>query len=66
VSWVGPDKDKHVLHLELDRKTYWALVKEAAETERGVEEYLEEFLNRWVNHKLAQDSGKPFTSLPEP
>ena len=43
--WVGPNKDKFQLHIELDRKAYWNLVQDAAEQEQHPEEYLEAYLN---------------------
>jgi len=43
--WVGLNKDKFQLQIELDRKAYWAVVKEAANNEQHPEEYLESYIN---------------------
>jgi uridine kinase len=43
--WVGPNKEKFQLHIELDRKAYWNLVQDAAEHEQHPEEFLESYLN---------------------
>lgn len=45
MGWIGPNNDKWVMHLEIDRKTYWALVKAAADHEQHPEEYLETYIN---------------------
>jgi len=47
--WVGPNKEKFQIHLELDRKVYWSLVQEAATNEQHPEEYLEAYLKTMWN-----------------
>jgi hypothetical protein len=47
--WVGPNKDKFQLHIELDRKAYWNLVQDAAKQEQHPEEFLKEFLEAYLN-----------------
>jgi len=43
--WVALDKNLYTAHLEISRKAYWTLVKEAAELEKDPEEYLEDYIN---------------------
>lgn len=43
--WVGLENDLYSTHIEISRKAYWALVKEAAEHEQRPEEYLEAYIN---------------------
>jgi hypothetical protein len=47
--WVGPNKEKFQIHLELDRKVYWNLVQEAAINEQHPEEYLKAYLETMWN-----------------
>lgn len=42
--WVGTENDFYSAHIEISRKAYWALVKEAAEHEKDPEEYLENYI----------------------
>ena len=43
--WVGPNREKFQIHLELDRKTYWNVVQDAATKEQHPEEFLEAYIN---------------------
>ena len=43
--WVGPNRDKFQLNIELDRKAYWNVVIDAAQQEQHPEEFLEAYLN---------------------
>jgi len=53
--WVGSNREKFQIHLELDRKVYWNLVIDAAQQEQHPEEFLEAYL------KTMWNSGEPLT-----
>lgn len=43
--WVGPNKDQFQISLEIPRKAYWALIRDAADTEQHIEEFLEAYID---------------------
>jgi hypothetical protein len=43
--WIGSNREKFQIHLELDRKTYWNVVQDAADQEQHPEEFLEAYIN---------------------